>query len=209
MSQRMVDAVGVSTQGRHRLDLSQQRKEIRPRVHVDKPGFRPIMTASRMDGIGRTYRSRSVARSVPSRPVRERGLVDGMVQTPPLRKAAPVRTVAPRRVGRRVARGAKYCAAAIILGVVLWLCIESLGFGEIALGLYAAFVLIRRVPSRVTFYGALACLSGIVIAQIVTGGENWVGDNLAVYAFLLLAIGTISLGIEVRRERPEVSDMAS
>jgi hypothetical protein len=79
------------------------------------------------------------------------------------------------------------------------LAIQLLPLGEIVIGLYAVFALIRRVPSRTSFTLALFALIGVVVLLIIRGADT-LSQNFAVYAFLLLVVGTISLALELRRQ---------
>jgi hypothetical protein len=87
----------------------------------------------------------------------------------------------------------------IVGAVLVGLLVQSLVFGEIVIGFYAAWALVRRIASRTTFMLALIALVGIVVVLLLQG-ESSLSNNFAVYAFLLLTIGTVSLGLEVRRE---------
>ncbi len=85
---------------------------------------------------------------------------------------------------------------AIVATLGIGLFAPSLLAGEIIIGLYAIFALIRGVSSRTTFLLALAALMGIVVLLAFQGNDD-TSNNFAVYAFLLLAVGTITLGKEV------------
>jgi hypothetical protein len=76
----------------------------------------------------------------------------------------------------------------------------SLSVGEIAIGAYGLFAVARGVASRTTFLLALTALGVIIAALGLQGSDSETGQNFAVYAFLLLVVGTVSLGIEARRE---------
>lgn len=80
------------------------------------------------------------------------------------------------------------------------LAIQVLLLGEIIIGLYAVYAIVMHVPSRITFIMALITLIGVVILQIIQGSNSNLGNNFAVYTFLLLVVGTISLGFEVRKQ---------
>lgn len=100
---------------------------------------------------------------------------------------------APRRLVRHLQW------PAIILGAVaVGTLAQSLEIGEIAIGAYAVFALIRRVESRTTFVLALITLASIVILLAINNNST-LAANFAVYAFLFLVIGTVSLGIELHR----------
>lgn len=76
--------------------------------------------------------------------------------------------------------------------------------GQLAIAVYAVAALWRRWPSQQTFGLALTMFGGIILASILPPFRN-VADNLAVYAFLLLCVGTISLAREVRRDMRQAS----
>lgn len=71
--------------------------------------------------------------------------------------------------------------------------------GQVAIAVYAVAALWRRWPSQQNFGLALVMFGGIVLASLVPAFKP-IADNLAVYAFLLLCIGTLSLAREVRRD---------
>ncbi len=82
----------------------------------------------------------------------------------------------------------------------------SLELGQIVLAVYAIVALWRRWPSRQTFTVALGMFGGIIVTSLV---EAWrpLADNLAVYAFLLLCLGVLQMGLEMRRDnRSGVAD---
>lgn len=89
---------------------------------------------------------------------------------------------------------------AIILGsVIIGYLMQSLQLGEIAIGAYAIAAIIFKIASRTTFALALLSLFVIVMLTIAKPGST-LATNFAVYTFLLLVVGTISLGREVRAE---------
>jgi len=89
---------------------------------------------------------------------------------------------------------------ALILGAIgAGLSIQFLPLGEIIIGIYAVYAVAKNIPSRTSFLLALVALIGIVAILIVRGTDN-LSENFAIYAFLLLAIGTVSLGLEIRRQ---------
>jgi hypothetical protein len=85
--------------------------------------------------------------------------------------------------------------AAVCAGLLL----QSLAFGELAIAVYAVFALTRRIASRTTFTLALTALGGIVLLLVIRGSSA-LSENFAVYAFLLLLVGMVSLGLEARRD---------
>jgi len=89
----------------------------------------------------------------------------------------------------------------LLLGLVLaGLLLQSDIAGQIMIAAYGIFALIARIPSKVTF--TLAFLTFISIAVLLTvRAHNGLAANFAIYAFLLLAIGAIALGREMRGVR--------
>jgi hypothetical protein len=62
--------------------------------------------------------------------------------------------------------------------------------------LYGILAWVRRWPSRTTFLLALAALVYMVLLQLAAAND--VAQSMAVLAYVLLAIGVISLAIEVK-----------
>lgn len=220
MNRRPLDGMGPSAERRRRLSLSEQRKAVVPRRRGDT-GSDPVRRAD--------VRSRPHMDSLGRRRVRPEVLATGeelkvakitreltaialpQVATEPFgakaekareAKARPQKVRSQRKPRIGLLRIVGVGIAVVVLGLIVWLAVESVGFGEIAVGVYAVIAWIRRASSRLSFGLALASLAAIVVAQIVSGGENWVGDNLAVLAFLFLCVGTITLAFEVRKSSP-------
>ncbi|HSX06770.1 MAG TPA: hypothetical protein VLG92_03555 [Candidatus Saccharimonadia bacterium] len=74
--------------------------------------------------------------------------------------------------------------------------VESMG--EMLIIAYAIYVFVRRVASRTTFMLVLVSLATIVLLRLV-GKDPQLAANFAVYSFLLVLVGVISLAYEVRR----------
>jgi hypothetical protein len=91
-----------------------------------------------------------------------------------------------------------------IVGAVLLggLSLYSLGLGQLLLAFYAVIAIWKRFASQQTFILALAMFGGIIVASAIPVLKP-IAENLAVYAFLLLCIGTISLTREVRSDMKE------
>ncbi len=102
-----------------------------------------------------------------------------------------------RRVGRikLVLQG----MVIIVLAVVLGLATSTQQIGEIAIGIYAVIALVLRFSSRTTFALALLAFAMIMLLEVVRPTSD-LAANFAVYAFLLLVVGTLSLSLEVRQE---------
>lgn len=75
----------------------------------------------------------------------------------------------------------------------------SLELGQIVLAVYALVALWRKWPSRQTFTLALGMFGGIIVTSLVEAMRP-LADNLAVYAFLLLCLGVLQMGLEMRRD---------
>lgn len=105
---------------------------------------------------------------------------------------------APRAAARSGRLATASQASFIVLGsMAVGLLVQSLVLGEIAIALYAIFALLRRVESRTTFMLALFSLLSIVLLLIVRPNGQ-LANNFAVYTFLLLVVGTVTLGRELR-----------
>jgi hypothetical protein len=86
----------------------------------------------------------------------------------------------------------------IIVAAAVGLLIQSLVVGEVIIAVYAIVALKQRIASRTTFLLALIALVCIVVLVILQG-DSTLSEDFAVYAFLLLGVATISLGLETRR----------
>jgi len=87
----------------------------------------------------------------------------------------------------------------LILGaVIVGLSMQSLVLGEIAICIYTIIALVLRLPSRLTFQLAFISLLGILVLNII-GKDSTLITNFAVYSFLLLGVGAISLFRETYR----------
>ncbi len=94
----------------------------------------------------------------------------------------------------------KLAIVGITLGVIFGsLSLFSLQLGQIVIAIYAIIAVWRRLPSRLTFLLALLMFGGIILTQLFTP-DSGISENLAVYAFLLLCVGTLSLAREVRQD---------
>jgi hypothetical protein len=87
----------------------------------------------------------------------------------------------------------------ILASVLVGYFMQSLVYGEIAVAVYAVIALLFKVASRTTFMLALMSLFVIIITVIANPGGT-LSTNFAVYTFLLLVVGTLSLAREVRAE---------
>jgi hypothetical protein len=87
----------------------------------------------------------------------------------------------------------------VIGAAIAGLAMFSVLAGQVAIAVYAIVALWRRWPSQQNFALALVMFGGIILASLVPTFQT-VANNLAVYAFLLLCIGALSLAREVRRD---------
>lgn len=76
--------------------------------------------------------------------------------------------------------------------------LRSLMVGQAIILLYAIFAFIFRIESRTTFIFVLISFGVVLTASLRS--DTTLASVFAVYAFLLLVVGTISLGREVRNE---------
>lgn len=98
--------------------------------------------------------------------------------------------------GKRTSMLQKFQLPFITFGaIVAGTLAQSLVFGELAIVVYAIFAIARHIASRTTFLLALIAFLSIVLLLLISNSA--LAANFAVYAFLLLAVGTISLGTEV------------
>jgi hypothetical protein len=94
----------------------------------------------------------------------------------------------------------KVQAAVLLLGAIgIGVLIQSLTLGELIVGAYAVYALVRRVESRITFSLALIALACILLLIVTKGSNNIMSEYFTIYTFFLLATGVISLGLEIRR----------
>jgi hypothetical protein len=94
----------------------------------------------------------------------------------------------------------------VVAAAIVGLAMFSVIAGQIAIAVYAVASLWRRVPSYQSFVLALVMFGAIILVSLIPSFHN-VAGNLAVYAFMLLCVGAISLGLEARRDmRQATSD---
>ncbi len=85
---------------------------------------------------------------------------------------------------------------AIAVGLALY----SLTLGELLIGIYSVYAIWKWLPSRQIFVVALASFGGIIVCQLISP-DSGIANNIAVYAFLLLVLGTFLLAREVWQEK--------
>ena len=118
-----------------------------------------------------------------------------------------IQQVTTRSVQRRpaTARGAKKRRLSKLVSVALaapcmlaaGLMLQSVAAGEVAICAYAAIALLRRIESRMTFMLALVSLFCILVLLLVRP-DPVLMKNFAIYAFLFIVVGTVSLTMETR-----------
>jgi hypothetical protein len=123
------------------------------------------------------------------------------IQQQPQRHAAPAAAPAKSKPARKKR------------GMPAWLEVPLMGFGAIAAGLLAQSALIGqlmivvygvvafflRVRSRTTFTLALLSMIATIILLTFRGNVS-LSQNFATYTFLLLVVGVITLGRELKQE---------
>ncbi len=143
-------------------------------------------------------------------PYRPRASLDGFV--PPAQKArrplliakpAPTVAAPQARTAAKPKKAKKWLPrlkdiSTVIIALILGLVVQSVLLGQVVLIIYALCVFIFRVESRTTFLLAIMSLGVILIAS--ARADQRLAGTFGVYSFILLAIGTISLGREVRNE---------
>jgi EamA domain-containing membrane protein RarD len=97
----------------------------------------------------------------------------------------------------RVERYALIAAAPAVIIACVRLSATPL-VGEITIGVYGLGALILRIPGRVSFWLASIALVSIGIEFLLFPQTNR-PNNTALFVFLLLAVGFVSLALETRR----------
>lgn len=116
----------------------------------------------------------------------------------------PIRTNAEPKAARpspkvRHRRGRKFMMLAAMGCAMLagGMALQAAVYGELLIAAYAVYALVRRVESRTTFSLALISLGCILVMLLVRPNADLM-QNFAIYAFLLLLVGTVSLTVETR-----------
>jgi hypothetical protein len=125
---------------------------------------------------------------------------------PPTRQPQPsqLRPEQPQGTGARFTAFTKTPRRRRAWGMILALAISPVLFalalvnviGIGAMIIYGIIALVRRWPSRLSFALALAALVYMIILQLAAAND-W-AQSMAVLAYVLLAIGVISLAMEVK-----------
>ncbi len=87
----------------------------------------------------------------------------------------------------------------IIGGMLAGFAIQNALLGQILIIGYGLAALMYRIPSRTTFIVALAAMS-VTIGFLVLKGDLVTSQTFALYSFLLLVVGVITLNREVKQE---------
>ena len=85
------------------------------------------------------------------------------------------------------------CLAMLAIGSLAQVAIA----GEIAIGIYAIWAIVTKIPSRTTFLLALGTFAAILLLLFIKP-DQLLMKNFATYAFLFLLTGTASLLREAR-----------
>jgi len=87
----------------------------------------------------------------------------------------------------------------MVLAVAAGLFAQSGAFGQIVVVAYGITAYCMRINSRITFMLALAALGAMSIL-LLGKGDVAPAQNFATYTFLLLVVGVMSLGRELKKE---------
>lgn len=87
----------------------------------------------------------------------------------------------------------------VIGGMLSGLAVQNALLGQLLIIGYGIAALIYKVPSRTTFIVALAAML-IMLGSLIFRGDVQTSQTFAVYSFLLLVVGVITLNREVKRE---------
>jgi len=116
--------------------------------------------------------------------------------THPVQQKAKARPAAKSHLERKWLYYVKLslaCLAMLAIGSLAQIAIA----GEIAIGIYAIWAIITKVPSRTTFLLALGTFGAILLLLFIKPDQVLM-KNFATYAFLFLLTGTASLLREAR-----------
>ena len=106
--------------------------------------------------------------------------------------AAPAKLVRKRN-WRKLLLPACVISILLVAGAVP----QAAAAGEAFVGAYAIFALWRRIDSRRTFMLALASL-GCILLMLLVRPDPLLMKNFAIYTFLFMLVGTLSLAVESR-----------
>lgn len=171
----------------------------------------PTTSASQTSGTGRVRSSSRVMDDVRppisagrSRPALRRSVMDSDSAMTPAESAVRGDLTKKRWSFQREAswrdhwlRSTVLIAVGLLFG---GLSLFSVELGQVLLVVYAVVSLWRRWPSRQSFSLAVGMLAGIIVAVLIRPWQL-VAETLAMYAFMLLCLGVLQMGLEIRRER--------
>lgn len=87
----------------------------------------------------------------------------------------------------------------VILAIIAGMLAQSAVFGQLEIVAYGLAAFIWRIPSRTTFTIALVSMVATILL-LVGQGDEVLTQNFATYTFLLLVVGVMSLGRELKKE---------
>lgn len=148
-------------------------------------------------------------RAAPGRPAvlsrQASGTPKAAAMVPPVQPTAGVQpqravAVAPQAKTKRSRLRWLLMPLYAILAMAGGLLVQSLIVGQILLAVYALFAWVRKVPSGTTFLIALITFGATVLFfTLHQNGQQ--AQNFAVYTFWIVVIGTISMILEIRRDK--------
>jgi hypothetical protein len=139
-------------------------------------------------------------------PARERsvGRLGAVQQTPQkLAETGPKRVYA--KAGQQAEKRRWHIPAALQLPLMVTVAViagfgaQSYAFGEVAVVMYGVIAVICNIPSRTTFTLGAISMVATTLALILQGNVQ-LSQNFATDTFLLLVVGVISLGRELKKE---------
>jgi hypothetical protein len=137
----------------------------------------------------------------PFSPLSRRRRITGSIRLPEPRSVAtkpPPRPPRPAKPRRQKLRRLLGLLLVPLIMVAISRLSQFLTVGELVIGVYGLAALVGRIPSRFTFL--LACLSLINVAiLLLILPDSPRAANTAVFAFLFLVVGTVSLALEARQ----------
>jgi hypothetical protein len=170
----------------------------KPPLQIKKPGhaYVPGQTGRSMDGIMRTQPARLVQKTWEERPRvgfdRPEFIRDPVLENKPETKASKF---------RKFLALTQYPLSALFLIIAIY----STSVGQWFVLAYAVYALIRGVQSRNTFIAALLLLIAIPVFQLLN--QPGVADNIAIYAYELLVVGTVQTIAELIKDRKHKQSM--
>lgn len=135
--------------------------------------------------------------------------IDGVVISAPANARSPQPAVnsihrpyaIPQAQHKRRASMPEYIQLPLIIasGMLFGVLVQSAVLAQLAIIIYGIVALIRGIPSRITFTFALLALLATVVLLIMQG-DTLLSHNFAVYTFLFLVVGVITLNREIKKE---------